>query len=341
MNSAIALEDLKMPIVKRASGMDLGLTSSGPRRLCDVEIPQEYYNRISTGLEALDNLFNNFVPGMVVTVGAGRGAGKTTLLLQLAQAVTIKYNGRVKTLFATNEEAIEQLAFTAERIGATEVDADNISTVEDIIAIMPKYRVLVVDSLAGLHTSNTEINKSDVEVYAIQQIYKAAKVNKCVVFLVQHMCKGGKLAMGKTAVEHTADACIKIFNMEEKDFGPGAKKIVVDKNRFGGSGELLIRMSASGFDLENPIADCSSKDNQTSRSQGGVAGGQRAEQKVKETNNLLDFIKSRGQITEKDLGAWDGLPDDPTAFDRHLRLIKSLVKMGKLIKIGDKIEAAK
>jgi hypothetical protein len=38
---------------------------------------------------------------------------------------------------------------------------------------------------------------------------------------------------------------------------------------------------------------------------------------------------------------WDGLPDDPTAFDRQLRLIKSLVKMGKLIRLGDKIEAAK
>jgi predicted ATP-dependent serine protease len=339
--ATISLEDIKAPIVKRASGMDLGLESRGPQKLGDVHIPEEYYNRISTGLEALDNLFNNFVPGMVVTVGAGRGAGKTTLLLQLAQAINVKYKGKVKTLFSTNEEAIEQLAFTAERIGSTDVDADNISTVEDVIAIMPKYRVLCVDSLAGLHTSNTEINKSDVEVYAIQQIYKAAKVNKCIVFLVQHMCKGGKLAMGKTAVEHTADACIKIFNLEEEDFGPGAKKIVVDKNRFGGSGELLIRMSATGFDLENPIADCSSRENQDGRAKGAVAGGQRAEQKVRETNNLLDFIKAKGQITEKDLGTWDGLPDDPTAFDRQLRLIKSLVKMGKLIRLGDKIEAAK
>jgi len=339
--TTFSLETLSVPIVKRASGMDLGWIPQGPQKLGEVTIPSEYYDRILTGKESIDNLFNNFVPGQVITVGASRGAGKTTFLLQLSQSIKEKYQGRVKTLYVTNEEAIEQLAFTAERIGATEVDADNISTVEDIIAIMPSYKVMCVDSLAGLHTSNSEINKSDVEVYAIQQIYKAAKLHKCVVFLVQHMTKGGRMAMGKTAVEHTADACIKIFSMEEEDFGPGVKKIVVDKNRFGGSGELLIRMTAAGFDLDSPIADMSSKDNQDGRSKGNIPGGQRAETKIRETNALLDLIKLKGTLTEKDLGTWDDLPDDPTSFDRHVRLLKSLVKMGKVCKVGDIFELAK
>jgi predicted ATP-dependent serine protease len=346
MNSAIALEDLKMSLVKRASGMDLGLASSGPRRLGDVEIPDTYYNRISSGFESIDNLFACFVPGLVTTVAASRGAGKTTLLLQICQSITTKYAGKVKALYATNEEAIEQLAFNAERLGTTNVEADNVETVEDILRMMPNYHVMVVDSLAGLHTSNTEVNKSDVEVYATQMIYKAAKKHKVIVFLIQHMRKGsGKgnevVALGKSSIEHTCDACMVISNLDLEDFGPGAKKIATNKNRFGCTGELLVRMTSTGFDLENPIADCSSKDNQEANEKNKNSGGPRAAQKVKEQNALVDFIKVHGKTTEKDLGVWADLPQDATGFDRTIRLAKGLTRMGKLIKIGDAWEIAK
>jgi len=68
--TTFSLETLSVPIVKRTSGMDLGWIPQGPQKLGEVTIPSEYYNRILTGKESIDNLFNNFVPGQVITVGA-------------------------------------------------------------------------------------------------------------------------------------------------------------------------------------------------------------------------------------------------------------------------------
>lgn len=313
----------------RNNGMNLGWESKGPRKLGQVAIPDEYYNRIYTGIDAIDNLFNGFIPGQVITLGAGRGTGKTTLLMQLSQAITDKYGNQVRTLYLSNEEDITQLAFTAERINAQGIDADNVSFVEDVVDVMKKYRFVVVDSLAGLQTRNEEVNKSDTKVYAIQQIYRAAKQYKSVVFLIQHMAKGGKVALGKAAVEHTADACIKMANLDPEDF-PRGKKIVVEKNRMGNSGELWIKMEKSGFDFENPIEDKTGND-KDSRPQ----GGQRAEKKSREMQNLVDFMKQSGSIKEANLTGWAQLPNDPTGYDRTIRLLKSLVKMGKVAKVGD------
>jgi predicted ATP-dependent serine protease len=313
----------------RNNGMNLGWTSKGPRKLGKVEIPDEYYNRIFTGIDIIDNLFNGFIPGQVITLGAGRGTGKTTLLMQLSQAITNKYDGRVKTLYLSNEEDITQLAFTAERIASQDIDADNVSMVEDVVAAMGKYQFIVVDSLAGLQTSNPDVNKTDTEVYAIQQIYRAAKQHKCVVFLIQHMAKGGKVALGKAAVEHTADACLKMANLDPEDF-PRGKKIVVEKNRMGNSGEVWLKMEKGGFDFENPIDDKSGNDKDQK-----PVGGQRAEKKSRELQNLVDFMKQQGTIKEVDLTKMPNMPTDPTAFDRHIRLLKSLCKMGKVARVGD------
>ena len=313
----------------RSNGMNLGWTSNGPRKLGQVTIPDEYYNRVYTGIDTIDNLFNGFIPGQVLLIGAGRGTGKTTLLMQLSQAITDKYDGRVKTLYLSNEEDITQLAFTAERINSQGIDADNVSYVEDVVAAMAKYQFVAVDSLAGLQTRDEAVNKSDVEVHCIQQIYRAAKQHKCVVFCIQHMAKGGKVALGKAAIEHTAGACIKMSNLDPEDF-PRGKRIVVEKNRMGNSGELWIKMEKSGFDFDNPIEDKTGND-KDQRPQGGA----RAEKAATKINNLVEFLKQKGTIKEIDLVSWNKLPSDPTALDRHSRLLRKMVKYGKVVKIGN------
>jgi predicted ATP-dependent serine protease len=314
----------------RANGMNLGWESKGPVKLGQVEIPDDYYNRIYTGIETIDNLFNGFVPGQIITLGASRGCGKTTLLMQISQAITDKYEGRVKSLFLSNEEDVTQLAFTAERIGTQGIAADNCTYVEDVIAAMGEYKFITVDSLAGLQTRNDSVNRSDVEVYCIQQIYRAAKASKCVVGLIQHMAKAGKVALGKAAVEHTADACIKMSNLDPEDF-PRGKKIVVEKNRMGNSGELWLKMERNGFDFSNPIEDKTGNDKEAGKGE----GGQRAIKKIAEMNALIAFMKSQGQIKEADIAVMPGLPSDPTGYDRITRLLKGLVKMGKVVKVGN------
>lgn len=313
----------------RNNGMNLGWQSNGPRKLGQVDVPDEYYNRIYTDVAAIDNLFNGFIPGQVFVLGANRGCGKTTFLMQLSQAITDKYKGEVKPLYLSNEEDITQLAFTAERINTQGIDADNCSFVEDVINHMKSFRFIVVDSLAGLQTRDETVNKSDVEVYCIQQIYRAAKQHKTTVFLIQHMAKGGKVALGKSAVEHTADAVVKMFNLDPEDF-PKGKKIVVEKNRAGSCGELWLRMEKAGFDFTDPIDDKTGNDKDT-RPQGGA----RAEKAAAEMNNLVEFLKQKGTIKEIDLVSWNKLPSDPTALDRHSRLLRKMVKFGKIVKIGN------
>lgn len=314
----------------RHGGMNLGWESKGPQKLGAVTIPDEYYNRVYTDIAPIDNLFNGFIPGQVLLLGAGRGTGKTTFLMQLSQAIGDKYGDAVKPLYLSNEEDITQLAFTAERINAQGIDADNCSYVEDVIAYMKKYRFIAVDSLAGMLTRDESVGKSDVEVHCIQQIYRAAKQHKTTMFLIQHMAKGGKVALGKSAIEHTADAVIKMHNLDPEDF-PRGKKIVVEKNRAGSCGELWLRMEKAGFDFTDPIDDKTGNDKDARPQQGGA----RAERKSREMQNLIDFMKQQGQIKEADITKMPTLPSDPTAFDRTVRLLKSLVKMGKIAKIGD------
>ena len=318
----------------RHGGMNLGWQSNGPRKLGAVNVPDEYYNRIYTDIEVVDNLLNGLIPGSVVTIGASRGCGKTTFLMQLSQAITDKYNGQVKTLYISNEEDITQLAFTAERIGTQGIEADNCSFVEDVIAAMEKYNFIVVDSLAGLQTRNESVNKNDVEMYSIQNIYRKAKQTKTVVFLVQHMTKAGTkgnnlVAAGKCGIEHTADACIKMAILDQEEF-PRGRKIVVDKNRMGSCGEVWLEMGKDGFNFQAPINDKSGNDKDV-RPQ----GGQRAEKKAKEMQNLIDFMKAQGSIKETDITKMSSMPTDATAFDRMTRLLKSLVKMGKVAKVGN------
>jgi len=330
-----------LPTTVKHNGMNLGFKSNGPRRLGDVEIPTEYYNRIYTGIDPIDNLFNGFIPGAIVTVGSTRGCGKTTLLMQLCQAINAKYGEKAKALYLSNEEDLSNLAFTAERIGAQEIDADNCEYVEDVLAHMENYKVIVVDSLAGLLTSNKEIKPSDVEMYSIQKIYRKAKETKTTVFLIQHMRKGNggndknAVTIGKSGIEHTADVCVKITNLDPEDF-PGGKRIVVDKSRSGSCGEVWVKMGKQGFDFVDGIIDDKSGNDKDTRQVG--RGGIRADRKVKEMNNLLDFIKSKPFITEKDIATWDLCPSDITGTDRTLRTLKSLVKFGKVIKCGDNYE---
>lgn len=339
----IALEDVKLPSTSvKHNGMNMGFQSSGgPRRLSEITIPDEYYNRIYTDIEAIDNLFNGFIPGAVVTVGSTRGCGKTTLLMQLCQAINSKYGKAAKSLYLSNEEDLSNLAFTAERIGSQSIEADNCEFVEDVLTHMENYKVMVVDSLAGLQTRNPDVKPSDHEVYSIQQIYRKAKQTKTTIFLVQHMRKGNggndknAVTIGKSAVEHICDCCVKLSNLDPEDF-PSGKRIVIDKNRAGSCGEVWVKMGKEGFDFDNGVIDDRSGNDKDAQNRGH--GGVRAEKKITEMRNLMDFIKSKPFITEKDIGSWSLCPADVTGPERTIRTLKSLVKLGKVLKIGEKYE---
>ena len=131
--------------------LNLGIGSNGPRKLGSVEIPANYYNRFGTGLPTIDNMFGDggLTPGQVITLSSMRGSGKTTALMQILQGIS-KNNPDRKCLYLSGEEFVEQLAFMAQRLGTTDVFADNVSEVEKIAELTKSYDVIVIDSLASL-----------------------------------------------------------------------------------------------------------------------------------------------------------------------------------------------
>jgi predicted ATP-dependent serine protease len=318
---------LKAPA--RSSVHDVGITETDIQIAGEIDIPDCFYNRLSSGIQLMDDLVGNFVPGSVFTVSAPRGVGKTTLLLQLAQGFQ-KATTNIRTLYISGEEHVSQLAFSCQRLGTTDVAVCNKSKVENILPLFGKFGVVIIDSLAAM-TTDENIPKFDTEVWATGQFYKRAKETGTICFIIFHCTKEGK-SKGNSSIEHMVDACVSITKMNEEDFGPGARNVEIDKNRFGSTGNISLRMTRSGWDFDSPIDD-SQANNKDKSAMGN--GGQRAEKKAREMQNLIDFMKERGSIKEVDLTGWSKLPSDPTGFDRTVRLLKGLVKMGKIAKVGD------
>ena len=319
---------LKAPV--RSSIHDVGIQETDIQVAGEIDIPDCFFNRLSCGIQLFDDLVGNFVPGSVYTVSAPRGVGKTTLLLQLSQGFQNATTG-VRSLYISGEEHVTQLAYSCQRLGTTDVAVCNKSKVESILPLMGKFRVVIIDSLAAM-TTDENIPKFDTEVWATGQFYKRAKETGTIVFIILHCTKEGK-SKGNSSIEHMVDGCVNISKMNEEDFGPGARNIEIDKNRFGSTGNVSLRMTRNGWDFEDPI-DASQANNKDKGAM-GAGGGQRAEKKSREMNNLVEFLKSSGTIKEVDITKMPNLPSDPTAFDRHVRLLKSLVKMGKVAKVGN------
>lgn len=338
MNSAIALEDLKMPVVKRASGMDAGVEEEGGIfTAADVEIPDEFFNRLKCGYECVDSLMGSFVPGTTIVLSSPRGVGKTTFLTMLAEGF-MKANSRLNALYVSGEEHVAQLAYTCQRVGAQSIGITNRTKVESILPLFSQYKVIIIDSLPTMTTDVEGVSKHDMELWAVQQFKKMAEKTKTVCFVILHCTKDGK-SKGNSAIEHLVHATMSIHKMDPEDMGEHARLIECDKNRSGSTGSIILNMTANGYDFENPID--ASKANNRNSTDGGMAGGQRAERRVREVSNLMDWIGSKPFVTESDLGTWFDLPEDPTAYDRHMRHIRSLIKMGKLVKIGTHISAVK
>jgi DNA repair protein RadA/Sms len=106
----------------------------------NVVIPSEYFNRITTGNEALDFLFGDgLLPGSTLTLSAKHGTGKTQFSLQLLELLSKKHS----VGYVSNEETVEQLAFTCRRIGTPNVPIANVRTVADVVEATEGLQVLL------------------------------------------------------------------------------------------------------------------------------------------------------------------------------------------------------
>ncbi|MBP9661044.1 MAG: AAA family ATPase, partial [Aeromonas sp.] len=138
-----------------------GAVGSQVQTLAEVattEIP-----RFSSGFKELDRVLGGgVVPGSAILIGGNPGAGKSTLLLQtmcgLAQ--------RMKTLYVTGEESLQQVAMRASRLGLPTDKLRMLSetSVEQIciIAQQEQPQIMVIDSIQVMHVADVQSSPGSV-----------------------------------------------------------------------------------------------------------------------------------------------------------------------------------
>jgi predicted ATP-dependent serine protease len=277
----------------------------------NIVIPDEYFNRITTGVEAFDALLGEgLLPGSLITLSAKHGTGKTQFCLQLLEALSNTHC----VGYVSNEESIEQLAFTCKRISTYNVPVANIRTVEDVAACTKDLDVLVVDSFSKLEVDEVSSTRK-TERIALREIIAAAKANKCCVILITHNTKTGQ-SKGSSQVQHDVDATLYI---EKVEYQPGLRKIWFDKNRFGCPHEIYMELTANGYSLVLCESPTNTEDSDAPRES-------RTTQLYQSITSLLDEtgISSAAEVAQA-IGV---------EYYRAMTLLREMRAMGKVVKTG-------
>jgi len=311
-------------VIKPRRGFDTGVVSGGLKKLGDVQIPKKFFDRISCGIEVMDSLINGdgIIRGQRITCAAPRGSGKTTFWLQYLQAI-VTHNSGIRCAYLSNEEHITQLAYTAQRLGTTDVVADNMTDLDSIAAMMEHFDIIVIDSVAGLQ--HPDVNSDHImEKMACDVLNKAAQKHDCAIIYIQHMTKAGD-EKGGSHWGHAVDTCIRFDKLDVEEYGENCRMISVEKNRFGSQAEVILKLTREGFDFNAPIEN---------RTQGNDCN---KGQNVYLTNKLRDNKALMIRIKEKNSAGGAKIQDfGDLGIDmgRVERLLKDLGSRGRIVKIG-------
>lgn len=303
---------------------DMGMNSGGLRKLSSIEVPDRFIERMAFGIDVFNKLFNGdgLIAGQRITVAAPRGSGKTTFLLAGLQSL-VTTNIGLKAAYISNEECVEQLAYTATRINCLDVPADNMTDIDQIAELMKSLDVIVLDSVAGLTCSHIRSPQLREE-YALNTLCQAAQQNECTTIFIQHFTKDGK-EKGNSGWGHAVDTCMSIYKMDAEEYGENVRLFEVDKNRFGSGAEIMLRMTKNGFDYDNPVSEKTSSDS-TPGATGVYIKAKRAD-----TLAILNVVRDHntdGGAKLQDFGKLD------IDMGRVERLLKELVSRGKLCQTG-------
>ena len=294
--------------------MDLQLDTTKLTRVCDIKVPDIFNRRLKTGISKIDSLFDEgILPGGALTLTAKAGCGKTTFMLQLLDGMT--KNG-YKVGYFSGEESIYQLAFTANRINATQVSIANETDIDTICKYMEELDLIVVDSFQAL-TSKKKLNSRALEKYAVQTLTKHAKRTECTIVFIMHLTKSGDLK-GSTIVPHTVDANLKIDRVADVD-DEGARVIYFEKNRFGPLNELECIIGRNGYDFDAQVV----------REEEPTKVASKKDRKKEEYDKLIDKISSVHSINISDLSSVLEFN-----YNKTYSRVRELIAMGKVTKSG-------
>ncbi|OIN13490.1 DNA repair protein RadA [Oceanisphaera psychrotolerans] len=214
-----------------------------------TEIP-----RINSGFKELDRVLGGgMVAGSAILIGGNPGAGKSTLLLQVMCGLA----SRMKTLYVTGEESLQQVAMRAQRLGLPRDQLRMLSetSVEQICHTAREERpaVMVIDSIQVMHVAEVQSAPGSVSQVreAAAQLTRFAKQQGVVILMVGHVTKDGSLA-GPKVLEHCIDCSILLDGASDSRF----RTLRSHKNRFGAVNELgVFAMTETGMkEVSNPSA---------------------------------------------------------------------------------------
>lgn len=192
-----------------------------------------------TGIDELDRVLGGgFVAGSSVLLGGDPGIGKSTLLLQAADAIA--KSGKT-VLYATGEEALEQIRIRASRLGATGDrvfmvgTGDALTIVDHIVNLKPA--VTIIDSIQT--ATHPDLDSPAGTVSQIREctafLGEVARASHTALVLSGHVTKDGNIA-GPRILEHQVDA---VLQMSGDKVGM-LRMLHGVKNRFGPTDEIGV-----------------------------------------------------------------------------------------------------
>jgi DNA repair protein RadA/Sms len=214
----------------------------GKDRLVPVELNEILVDataHMATGLEELDRVLGGgFVAGATVLLAGDPGIGKSTLLLQAAGAIA--ESGRT-VLYATGEEALEQIRIRATRLGVKGErvfmvgTGDALDIADHIAQLNPA--VVIVDSIQT--ATHPDLDSPAGTVSQIREcaayLSAVARASHTALVLSGHVTKDGSIA-GPRVLEHQVDAVLQMSG----DKGGMLRMLHGVKNRFGPTDEIGV-----------------------------------------------------------------------------------------------------
>ncbi len=222
-----------------------------PQRIDTVTTDTE--TRHKTGLREFDRtLGGGLVPGSLVLIGGDPGIGKSTLILQIAQRLAQR---RLKTLYISGEESVQQIKMRANRLSANSPELYLLTgtCLEDVIERLEELapRIVVIDSIQTIFTESLSSAPGSIgQVREVtSRLMNLAKTSGMAIFLIGHVTKDGAIA-GPKVLEHLVDTVLYF----EGDDSHMYRILRAVKNRFGPTNEIgVFEMLDSGLEeLRNP-----------------------------------------------------------------------------------------
>jgi DNA repair protein RadA/Sms len=224
-----------------------------------IEVPAHLNERISTGIEWVDDAFGGegLTPSMVTLFAGEPGAGKTTLSLTIASTMAAEGN---LVVYNTAEESLHQLKRTYNRLGLNgPVRVGGETNVQELIAATERLRqknpgkraVVFVDSLQCLDDGHFTTGRitSETAVRSLEQLCEWAKENYTNVVAINQVTKSGHMS-GSNKLRHMVDAMAFLSIEKKNEDLLGMRKFEVLKNRFGGCGQVAyLQAKSSGLEL--------------------------------------------------------------------------------------------